>query len=314
MNCQFLTLEQVPLELTRQDVLGAIAPYVSRHVDDADPAWRAAVETKARTTRRTLWRRRLTFWHSGLRRTVAVTESKYNEGWSRTDWDGYATTAKPANGSPWEWDDVRVLASNIAGARARLWFLMRAIALLNPRSVLEIGSGPGVNLLPLACRFPHIRFEGVELSTGGIEKSRASQEEETLPAGLQSFSPEPVVDLTAHRRVRFTKGSAAELPFRDGEFDLVYSSLALEQMEPIRHQALKEFARVTGRHAVMIEPFADVNTTSLRRAYVAAHDYFQGAVGDLPNYGLHPLWTTRDMPQKLWLGTALVVSEKRRDL
>jgi hypothetical protein len=47
------------------------------------------------------------------------------------------------------------------------------------------------------------------------------------------------------------------------------------------------------------------------RRYVRAHDYFQGAVGDLPGLGLEPVAAVTDMPHKAWLGTALVIARKQ---
>ena len=69
----------------------------------------------------------------------------------------------------------------------------------------------------------------------------------------------PLADPTAFRRIRFCQGNAPSLPFADGEFDLVTTVLALEQMERVREQALAEVARVACRHTLMIEPFREVN-------------------------------------------------------
>ena len=44
--------------------------------------------------------------------------------------------------------------------------------------------------------------------------------------------------------VTFLQGSAAELSFPDGAFDLVMTVLAIEQMERIRARALAEITRV----------------------------------------------------------------------
>jgi SAM-dependent methyltransferase len=173
-----------------------------------------------------------------------------------------------------------------------------------------VGAGNGINLLVLACRFPEIRFAGVELTEGGVAVARHAQASATLPDVLQRFSPEPLVDLQAHRRVEFRQGTAAALPFAAGAFDLVYSCLALERMEQVRGPALAEMARVTARHAVLLEPFVDCNDTGLRRAYRLARDHFGGAVRDLPSYGLEPLVVTDDLPGEIWLQPCLVIARK----
>lgn len=206
-----------------------------------------------------------------------------------------------------------MFATAAAGARARLLLLMRAVASLRPRAVLEVGAGNGVNLLTLACRFPEIGWAGVELTEGGVAVARGAQAETTLPAVLQRFSPEPLDDLQAHRRVDFRQGTAAALPFADGAVDLVYSCLALEQMEQVRPAALAEMARVTAAHALLLEPFVDCNATGLRRDYRLARDHFGGAVGDLTAHGLDPVVVTDDLPGEIWLQPCLVIARKRAD-
>ena len=106
------------------------------------------------------------------------------------------------------------------------------------------------------------------------------------------------------------QGTAAALPFADGAFDLVYSCLALEQMEQVRAAALAEVARVTAAHALLLEPFTDCNDTGLRRAYRLARDHFAGAVGDLAAHGLQPIVVTDEVPGEVWLQPCLVIARK----
>jgi SAM-dependent methyltransferase len=188
---------------------------------------------------------------------------------------------------------------------------MRAVAWLRPRTVLEVGCGNGVNLLVLACRFPGVRWAGVELTAGGVAVARAVQAEPVLPEILQRFAPEPLADLTAHRRVDVRQGTAAALPLADGAVDLVVSCLALEQMEEVRQAALAEMARVTAGHALLLEPFVDCNDAGLRRAYRLARDHFGGAVADLAAHGLEPVVVTDDLPGEIWLQPCLVIARRR---
>jgi SAM-dependent methyltransferase len=204
-----------------------------------------------------------------------------------------------------------MLASSRAGARARLLILMRAIDFLRPRTVLEVGAGNGLNVLLLACRFPEIRFAGLELTAGGVAMARGVQAEPTLPLPLQRFAPEPLRDVSAHRGVELHQGSAARLPFGDSAFDLVYSSLALEQMEEVRRDALAEMARVSAAHTMMLEPFLECNAEGLPHDYLVAYDHFRGAVSELPGFGLDPLVVTDDVPSEIWLQPCLVICRKR---
>ena len=90
------------------------------------------------------------------------------------------------------------------------------------------------------------------------------------------------------------------------------TSLALEQMNHIRRQALTELARVACRWVVMLEPFADFNRTPERRLHTRAHDYLAATVADLPKYGLRPMHVFDDFPSKITRGVGLVIAQPVR--
>src|SRR5919106_6816121 len=308
---RFARLSHTPLGLTSDDLRAAMAPFVARRVSADDPAWRAEVARKTAKTRRRLRKRRILGWLGLGRRDQARIGAEYDQSWSRKGFAPYAMDRRPDHGAAWTFAGETMFATAAAGARARLLILLRAVAWLRPRSVLEVGAGHGLNLLVLACRFPEISFAGVELTEAGVAAARAAQAQATLPPVLQRFAPEPLLDLSAHRRVDVRQGTAASLPFRDEGVDLVYSSLALEQMEQVRPAVLAEMARVTAQHALLLEPFVECNDTGLRRAYRLARDHFAGAVRDLPEHGLEPIVVTDDLPGEIWLQPCLVIARKR---
>jgi SAM-dependent methyltransferase len=236
----------------------------------------------------------------------------YDRQWRKKTFERYQPDSQADGGGAWTWGrHRRFLLSNEGGAAVRLIYLHQALAGLDARSVLEVGCGNGLNLLLLACRFTDRTFAGVEFTRAGVRAGAAVARSGVLPPALQQFAPFAIADPHAVGRVNFVQGTGAALPFDDGAFDVVFTSLALEQMEEIRHAALRELARVASRYVVMLEPFADVNRTGSRRRYVRAHDYFQGAVGDLVGLGLEPVAVVTDMPHKAWLGTALVIARKQ---
>ncbi len=307
----FIPLADAGLGLDRARLLTAMEPFVARQLLPTDPAWRAELDRKATKTRRQLRKRRLLAWLGGRRRDQRKIAATYDDAWARKRLAPYAMEPRPTTGAAWQYGDAVMFATSAAGARARLLVLMRTIALLKPRTVLEVGCGNGLNLLVLACRFPETTFVGVELTEGGIAAARAVQSNAELPDVLQRFAPEPLPDRSAHRRVTFQQGSAARLSFPDASFDLVYSSLALEQMEEVRSQALGEMARVSARHTVMVEPFWDCNDRGLRRDYLLTRDHFRGRIDDLPAHGLEPILVTDDLPGEIWLQPCLVICRKR---
>lgn len=305
---QPVALEKTPLRLTRAEVDAAFMPFAAPQA--------AAWDRQYRKRNRRIWRqyfRRLAFgWRPSTRRNRAAVAHEYGNEWLSIDYRSYSLDQSPEPSSLWEWGGKRLLASNRGATRVRQLLLIRAIEKLKPKRVLEVGCGNGINLLLLAGRFPSIEFVGVDLTPEGIAAAQRLQGEPILPDYLQAFAPTPLEDITAFRRIRFQQADASSLPFRDGEFDLVFTSLALEQMERMRDQALGEIARVAESNVFMIEPFRDINSAGLPRRYIVAQDYFQARIVDLPRYGLVPLWATADMPQEAFLKACAVMTEKRR--
>ena len=312
MSVLFTPLAEAGLGIERADLLSAMEPFVAEHVAPDDPRWLAEVARKTAKTQRQLRKRRWLGWFADdRRRDQRRIEEQYDAAWARKQLTPYAMEPRPTTGAAWEYGDDRMFATSAAGSRARLLVLMKAIELLQPRTVLEVGCGNGINLLTLAGVFPETRFAGVELTEGGYAVAQSVRDEPQLPEVLRRFSPEPIDDLRAHRRITFHRASADELPVPDDGFDLVYSSLALEQMEQIRREALREMARASARHTLMLEPFWDCNDSGLRRDYLLSRDHFRGRVDELPGYGLDPMLVTDDVPGEIWLQPCLVVCRKR---
>lgn len=290
----------------------AIAPYVRRRYSPEDPAW--AIDRAAAIGNRRLgfrrWLKRVLGGGRNSRPAVEV-KSGYEKHWTQKDLlPAYlASLDERQLLVEWRGEGMSLAAQGIR--RVHLLYLMRAIAAVDARSVLEVGCGNGNLVLTLAARFPSVRFAGVELTTSGVEIAQAMQAEERLPDIFADVSPEALVDMTAHRRVIIGVGNAAKLPFADVSFDLVYTRLALEQMESIRPQALAEIARVARKAAVMIEPWYDFNRGDPGRAYVRRQGYFTGRVAHLARLGLEAHLATDDLPQKVQFRAGPVVALRR---
>jgi len=111
-------------------------------------------------------------------------------------------------------------------------------------AVLDVGTGPGVLLVELARRRPDLRLTGVDLS-----------------ADMIAFAGR---NLGGRGEVRV--GDVADLPFEDGSFDLIVSSLSLHHWES-PSDAVPELARVLrpgGR--VLIYDFPGAPFTALADA------------------------------------------------
>ncbi|MGK2913433.1 MAG: class I SAM-dependent methyltransferase [Porticoccaceae bacterium] len=307
---RFTSLTEAPLGLSRDEIGRLFAPFVQRRAGSGDAEWNSLLRARKRSILRKSLRRLALGWVPRHQRRAGTVIGEYSEVWDRIDYASYDPAKAPTRYSLWQWGNERLLASNIGATRFRQLILIQLIAALKPRRVLEVGCGNGINLLLLAGRFPDVAFTGVELTQAGHSAARRLQQQATLPPHLAAFAPLPIVDPTAFRRIDFQQGDATALSFPDGSFDLVYTVLALEQMERVRERALAEIARVTGRHLFAIEPFRDVSEGVWARLYTLGRNYFQGRIDDLPRYGLTPLLAFNDFPQERFLKVCAVLAEK----
>jgi ubiquinone/menaquinone biosynthesis C-methylase UbiE len=100
---------------------------------------------------------------------------------------------------------------------------MAAEAVPSPRSILDIGCGTGRLLRQAATRFPQAQLDGVDPAEGMIKQGIA-----LLPPGAS---------------IRLRQGTAEALPFSDGEFDLVLSTMSFHHWQD-RAQGVREVRRV----------------------------------------------------------------------
>lgn len=294
------------LEVSEQEIEQAFAPGVARVVPAHDAEWAAKEkQLKIKMTTGVPW------WRKLLR---PVAEKRVRDTYEKR-WTAEAAlsrfTRRPENCDPIVWRDQHYFAYSIWTKRVHLLFLMRLIEKLGPASVLEIGSGMGLNLCILAARFPQIKFTGIELTSAGHEMAQSFRAMPRLPEELTQFSPLRLKDEgKAHQKIQLHQGSAAQLPFEKGSFDLVYSIQALEQMEGLRDQVFQQIANVCSGHVAMFEPFAEWNRNPVRQGLISSRGFFAAGVSDLRRYGFEPVFASDDMPTKLAYGVGLVVARR----
>lgn len=117
-----------------------------------------------------------------------------------------------------------LVASALEGFYARV--ADEAAAAFSHGTLLEVGSGPGRLAARLAQQAPHLAVTGVDISEAMVERASRRAAE----AGLAE-------------RVRFEVGDVGALPFADGQFDGVVSTLSLHHW-PDASQGLAEIHRV----------------------------------------------------------------------
>ncbi len=290
---------------------------VERHPVDS-PEWREIVaERERRWRRKSLWKR-LRGLVAGERRTQEYVERSYDSTWKDREWPRTHVAARDRSEyalrdlMPARWGERGIVYRRLGCLkRLNLAYLERVFELLQPRSVLEVGCGNGVNLMCLAGRFPEIEFSGVELTANGVARAKETQQEAQLPKALEEFCPFATQDPTAFRRIHFEQGDASKLRFEDDRFDLVFTHKALEQMEMIRGEAMREVVRVARHYTVHFEPFADFNDDWLRRTYVATKRYWAMPLSELDEYGVDLIHSDLDMPYNIELASGLVIGRVR---
>ena len=307
---QFSTWSDSGLDTSQENISAVFAPFVVKKTDDSDPEWRMELKQRKRTILRDYLKCVLSLNLLRTQRDEALIIDEYSKAWHPDEYESYRLDGSPPRLSPWEYNGDRMFASDVGATRIRQLMLIRVLERVKPKRVLEVGCGNGINLLMLACRFPEIEFTGLELTYEGHQAAVGFQNQEELPTAMVEYMPLSPRDTSAFRDIRFVQGSAADLPFEDNEFDLVYTAFALEQMEGIRDKALSEVARVASRHTLMLEPFRDVNNSGWPRANVVRRQYFQGSIDDLPKYGLEPVLAVNDFPQETFLKACVVISRK----
>ena len=120
----------------------------------------------------------------------------------------------------------------------------RVIETLKPKRVLDVGCGNGERLLILATMFPDVHFIGLDLTKEGIETAKDIVAAGKLPENFDLVAPVSIGGKSfAGTNVDFFCGSARDMPFEDGAVDMVYTSLALEQMNLIIDDVLSEIQR-----------------------------------------------------------------------
>lgn len=311
MGADVLTTPIIPAE----EIAAALEPWTIRRHPARALSWRRIRLRKSRA----YWKRSLKRAVSGTGRPFVPPSERrrepdfvlehYSETWGRYAWPDPAEPPSRANTVYLEWQGHGYEALRHGLVRCHLLGIARAVERLRPAAVLEIGAGPGINLIALAAMFPDIAFSGAELTPTGVAAARSVQDT-PLPEGVGQFAPFPVASRTAHQAIDFRQADARALPFADDAFDLVFTRLALEQMESIRDAALAEIHRVTKTHALFVEPFPDFNRTRLQALATRSKNYLSLRVDELPRHGFEPLVTFSDWPHKITNAAGLVLCRK----
>ena len=292
----------------KDELSSVFIPFIDLEYEPSDLRWQGHVDASKSFWRKKFLKRILFSWSrlSGAR-TQKNIEVDYSSQWSNATLEENINNTKSV---PCTWHNRKFLARSYGLKRTHQFLLAKFIESAKPMSILEVGSGNGLNLFVLSYIFPSIRLSGIELTRGGYDASMKIASEDTLPEYILNFSPLKGTASDAHKSIDFRQGTAKNLPHSDNSFDMVFTFLALEQMEEIRDDALFQLSRVCKKYLVMVEPFRDWNNSSTNRHRVVSLDYFSAWISDLSKFGLKPIGYYENIPNKLHYVTNFLVVEK----
>ena len=309
-DTQSLTASDFCVEPSKIEAV--MARHTQQGYDCDDPAWKSiaahAIGNRKLGHRR--WLKRMLKMGRNAREQSDV-RSAYDKHWNIAPSLDEYVAALDSRTITMSWRGHGYQCAPQALRHIHMLYVMQAIDTLQPKRVLEVGCGNGNVILSLSALYPDIEFCGADLTPTGIETARAAQRLDTLPESIARDFPQALRDPGAHRRVELHVSDARNLPFTDRSFDLVYTRLALEQMEMIREKALAEIARVTGMAFVLIEPWFDFNRKDPGRTYVRRQGYFTGKSAAVRKLGFEPILATADLPQKVQFSAGPVVALRR---
>src|SRR5438552_2303871 len=162
--------------------------------------------------------------------------------------------AAPSLAALWLFLNAGVFVHTTRAGKFAVWAeLLDRLGLKGDERLLDIGCGRGAVLLMAAERLPRGRAVGIDLWSAKDQSGNAEQ------VTRQNAALEGVAD-----RVELHTADMRQLPFDDGSFDVVVSSLAIHNVPGAgeRARALREAARVLKRGGKLA--IADVRHT---RAY-----------------------------------------------
>jgi ubiquinone/menaquinone biosynthesis C-methylase UbiE len=106
-------------------------------------------------------------------------------------------------------------------------FLIESFAHTRPRNVLDVGSGTGTLALMMSAKFPAAEIQGLD------------GDNEILKIAADKLAERQI------QNVKLREGLSFNLPYPDGSFDVVTSSLMLHHLNNAdKHRTMKEVFRV----------------------------------------------------------------------
>ncbi len=130
---------------------------------------------------------------------------------------------------------------------------LAAAQVANPTAILDVGCGTGRLLRSAHVRFPRTALEGVDAAPGMVRQAEA-----LTPTGSGT---------------RFRQATAEALPFPDGTFDLVFSTMTFHHWND-QHMGIAEIRRVLAPGGQwLLADFMPTGVMRLVRRFLRMHQF-----------------------------------------
>ncbi|MDP3727438.1 MAG: class I SAM-dependent methyltransferase [bacterium] len=156
------------------------------------------------------------------------------------------------------------------------------------QSVLELGSGNGINILALAALHPEIKvWRGIEMTPEGVAAAEHIRKEPPLKelVYLTDLPWDTIARRLAAADIEFQQGSILNLPFPDRSIDMVFSRLVIEQLPRDYPQAFREARRVARLGGFFLEEFYEAQSNVFQRIQLLNLDYFRASYREVERAG-----------------------------
>ena len=202
------------------------------------------------------------------------------------------------------------LAHSCLTTKIQQFLILKKIKELNPKSVLEIGCGSGITLKLLSDLYSEINFYGIDQSVEGIKyaKKLKTQTLKTIFKKKLNFQFKNTENNT---NLELYTQDASSINFNDKNFDIVFSNLALEQMDNIKYEVLSEIKRVAKKYIILIEPFKNLNGFGLRYLHHKSKQYFSLNYKDLEDKNFEIIEFYEQLPALLSLNYGMLVLKRK---
>ncbi|OGG48348.1 hypothetical protein A3D66_02190 [Candidatus Kaiserbacteria bacterium RIFCSPHIGHO2_02_FULL_50_9] len=275
------------------------------HIVERRPAAKAPIAL-AKEARRALGELRK-YLRSDFERTSQYVKDSYEKQYRTSNAKWYRNYTDRKMVMPRIEGDKIIVSDKLVILSAHMQMLSHIFDQLDCRSVLDVGSGRGNNVIALASLRPEREYYGLELTQSGHERS-LEWEKDLKEKAMPLVGIGEDMERVDFRKIHFLHGNAMTMPLPDKSVDASYTTLVLEQMPRDYPKALSEMRRVTKKYCVFIESFRE-SLTLADKLDLKNRDYFRFSYKTFEKYGLRPVFFSTKFLRKNKFSTGLLIAE-----